>query len=206
MLGRRRVHRPAHELKRLLDELGIAGYPKTAGSRGLHIYVRLQRCWDFCQVRSAAVAIACELERRRPDLITAAWWKVQRGPRVFVDCNQNEPRKTVFGAWSVRARAAAQVSTPVAWAEIDEIHPDRRPLARYQRRPAVTQAAARDERAGPGERLAGRAMAARLPETTGRAVPCRPQPREKAHTRCRHAVSRPAELRPPWIRRVTERG
>jgi len=114
----------AHELRRLLDETGIAGYPKTTGNRGLHVYVRLEPRWDSYQVRAAAVAIARELERRRPDLITAAWWKEERGQRVFVDFNQNAPHKTVFGAWSVRARPGAQVSAPVAWAEIDDIHPD----------------------------------------------------------------------------------
>jgi DNA primase len=80
-------------------------------------------------VRAAAVAIARELERRRPDLITAAWWKEERGQRVFVDFNQNAPHKTVFGAWSVRARPGAQVSAPVAWAEIDDIHPDQFTIA-----------------------------------------------------------------------------
>jgi len=80
-------------------------------------------------VRAAAVAVARELERRRPDLITAAWWKEERGARVFVDYNQNAPHKTVFGAWSVRARPGAQVSTPIAWAEIDDIHPDQFTIA-----------------------------------------------------------------------------
>ena len=89
----------------LLDELGIVGYPKTTGNRGLHVYVRLEPRWDSYQVRSAAVAVARELERRRPDILTAQWWKEDRGERVFVDFNQNAPHKTVFGAWCVRARA-----------------------------------------------------------------------------------------------------
>ena len=114
----------ARELRRLLGECGINGYPKTTGNRGLHVYVRLQPRWDSYQVRAAAVAVARELERRRPDLITAAWWKEERGQRVFVDFNQNAPHKTVFGAWSVRARPGAQVSTPLAWPEIDDIDPD----------------------------------------------------------------------------------
>src|SRR3954454_3533156 len=114
----------AWELKALLDELGIAGFPKTTGNRGLHVYVRLEPRWDSYAVRSAAVAAARELERRRPDLLTAAWWKEERGERIFVDYNQNAPHKTVFGAWSVRARAGAQVSTPVRWEELDEIDPD----------------------------------------------------------------------------------
>jgi DNA primase len=75
-------------------------------------------------VRSAAVAVARELEHRRPDLITGAWWKEERGRRVFVDFNQNAPHKTIFGAWSVRARPGAQVSTPFAWDELDAIVPD----------------------------------------------------------------------------------
>jgi DNA ligase D len=123
------IRQAARELQRLLAELGIAGYPKTTGNRGLHVYIRLQPRWDSYQVRAAAVAAARELERRRPDLITAAWWKEERGRRVFVDYNQNAPHKTVFGAWSVRARAGAQVSTPLAWAEIDEIHPDQFTIA-----------------------------------------------------------------------------
>jgi DNA ligase D len=108
----------------LLDDLGITGHPKTTGNRGLHVYVRLEPRWDSYEVRSAAVAVARELERRRPDLLTAAWWKEERGERIFLDFNQNAPHKTVFGAWSVRARPGAQVSTPVTWDEIDDIHPD----------------------------------------------------------------------------------
>ncbi len=123
------IRRAARELQQLLAGLGIAGYPKTTGNRGLHVYVRLQPRWDSSQVRAAAVAAARELERRRPDLITAAWWKEERGQRVFVDYNQNAPHKTVFGAWSVRARPGAQVSTPVAWAELDDIHPDQFTIA-----------------------------------------------------------------------------
>ena len=114
----------AWELKALLDELGIAGYPKTTGNRGIHVYVRLQPLWDSYEVRAAAVAAARELERRRPDILTAAWWKEERGQRIFVDYNQNAPHKTVFGAWSARSRAGAQVSTPLAWEELDEIDPD----------------------------------------------------------------------------------
>jgi DNA ligase D-like protein (predicted polymerase) len=76
------IRQAAHELHTLLTEVGIAGFPKTTGNRGLHVYVRLQPRWDSYQVRSAAVAIARELQRRRPDLITAAWWKEERGPRI----------------------------------------------------------------------------------------------------------------------------
>jgi DNA ligase D len=118
------VRTAATEVHGLLDELGVVGYPKTTGNRGLHVYVPLEPKWDSYQVRSAAVAIARELERRRPDLITSAWWKEERGRRIFIDYNQNAPHKTVFGAWSVRARPGAQVSTPVTWEEIDSLHPD----------------------------------------------------------------------------------
>jgi DNA ligase D len=123
------VRAAAFELRGLLDELGITGYPKTTGNRGIHVYVRLESRWDSYQVRSAAVAAARELERRRPELITAAWWKEERGQRVFVDFNQNAPHKTVFGAWSVRARPGAQVSAPLAWDELDAIHPDELTIA-----------------------------------------------------------------------------
>ncbi len=123
------IRQAARELEALLSELGMAGYLKTTGNRGLHVYLRLQPRWDSVQVRSAAVAVARELERRRPDLITAAWWKEERGSRVFVDYNQNAPHKTVFGAWSVRARPGAQVSTPLHWAELDDIHPDQFTIA-----------------------------------------------------------------------------
>ena len=123
------IREAARELRRLLGECGITGYPKTTGNRGLHVYVRLQPRWDSYQVRAAAVAVARELERRRPDLITAAWWKEERGQRVFVDFNQNAPHKTIFGAWSVRARPGAQVSTPFTWDELDSIVPDELTLA-----------------------------------------------------------------------------
>jgi DNA ligase D len=114
----------AKRLKALLDELGIVGYPKTTGRDGLHVYVRLEKRWDSYEVRSAAVAVARELERRHPDILTAQWWKEDRGERVFVDFNQNAPHKTVFGAWCVRARPGAQVSTPVAWDDLDSVDPD----------------------------------------------------------------------------------
>jgi DNA ligase D len=118
------VQETADEVHSLFTELGIAAYPKTSGSKGLHIYARLVPEWSAYDVRAAAVALARELERRRPDLITAAWWKEERGTRVFVDFNQNAPHKTVFGAWSVRPRVGAQVSTPLAWDELGSITPD----------------------------------------------------------------------------------
>ena len=184
------IRAAAAELRALLDELGIVGYPKTTGNRGLHVYVRLEPRWDSYQVRSAAVAAARELERRRPELITAAWWKEERGQRVFVDYNQNAPHKTVFGAWSVRARPGAQVSAPLTWDEVEDAAPGRaddrdraraarcrrRPVERDRRRAAVARAAARAARAGPRRRSHGRSVAARLPEAAGRAAAGRAEP------------------------------
>lgn len=123
------IRRAAHEVRALFDEVGIDARPKTTGSRGLHVYARLEPRWDSTQVRAAAVAFARELERRRPDLLTAAWWKEERGRRVFVDFNQNAPHKTVFGAWSVRPRVGAQVSTPIAWDDVDDVQPEELTIA-----------------------------------------------------------------------------
>ncbi len=118
------ARRAARHVRALLEELGITGYPKTTGNRGIHVYVRLQPRWDSTAVRSAAVALARELERRHPDLVTAQWWKEERGQRVFVDFNQNAPHKTVFGAWFARPRLTGQVSTPFEWDELDTIDPE----------------------------------------------------------------------------------
>jgi DNA ligase D-like protein (predicted polymerase) len=114
----------AADARRLLDELGYVGFPKTSGGRGIHIYVRIEPRWTFTDVRHAAIAFGRELERRLPDQVTTKWWKEERGERIFVDFNQNSPHKTVFGAWCVRARAGAQVSTPFSWDELSEIDAD----------------------------------------------------------------------------------
>lgn len=118
------VREAADRTRALLDELGIAALLKTSGSRGLHIYVALRPHWDSYEVRAGAVALARELERRHPDLITAQWWKEERGARVFVDYNQNAPHRTVFGAWCVRPVATAQVSTPIGWDELSTVEPE----------------------------------------------------------------------------------
>jgi len=117
------IREGASQTRALLDELGVACHPKTTGNRGIHVYVRLQPRWDSYQVRAAALALARELERRRPDLMTAAWWKEERGSRVFIDFNQNAPHRTVFGAWCVRASPHGQVSAPFAWDELPSITP-----------------------------------------------------------------------------------
>lgn len=114
----------ARETKRLFDELGVRSFIKTTGNRGLHVYVRLRVGWDSVAVRSAAVAVARELARRRSDLITDSWWKEGRGERIFIDFNQNAPHKTVFAPWSVRARDHAPVSCCFPWDDLDSIRPD----------------------------------------------------------------------------------
>ncbi|MDX6534361.1 MAG: hypothetical protein QOF68_2105, partial [Gaiellales bacterium] len=123
------VQEAADETRQLLAELGLTAAPKTTGRNGIHVYVRLIPEFDSIAVRAAAVALARELERRRPDLTTAAWWKEERGTRVFVDFNQNAPHKTVIGAWGVRPRAGAQVSTPFGWEELSDIDPERLTIA-----------------------------------------------------------------------------
>ncbi len=123
-VGFDQARQAAAVLRELLAEKGVQAWAKTTGKRGIHVYVRLEARWNSYEVRAAAVAVARELERRRPDLLTAAWWKEQRGDRVFVDYNQNAPHKTVFGAWSVRPKVGGQVSAPFAWDELDAVDPD----------------------------------------------------------------------------------
>lgn len=130
------VRQAALHTKELFDEVGIRSFIKTTGSKGLHIYVRLGAGWDSYQVRSCAVAIARELERRHPTLMTAAWWKEERGQRIFVDFNQNAPHKTVFGPWCVRPRVGGQVSTPLFWEEVADVQPDQLTLANVPARVA----------------------------------------------------------------------
>ncbi|MGW1059746.1 non-homologous end-joining DNA ligase [Micromonospora rubida] len=114
----------AAEVRALLDELGATGWPKTSGGRGVHVYLRIAPRWTFTEVRRATIALARELERRRPDLVTTAWWKEQRGERVFVDYNQMARDRTIACAYSLRANARATVSTPVTWDELPDVDPD----------------------------------------------------------------------------------
>jgi DNA ligase D len=123
-VGFEEVREAAGYVRSLLSELGMVGYPKTSGNRGVHVYVRLAPRWDSFEVRAGAIALARELERRHPALITAQWWKEERGERVFVDFNQNAPHKTVFGAWFVRPRVGGQVSTPLSWEEVETVQPE----------------------------------------------------------------------------------
>ena len=187
----------AREVKAFFDELGIASYPKTTGNRGIHVYVRTNPEQDSYVIRQAAVALAREMERRRPDILTASWWKEERGERIFVDYNQNAPHKTVFGAWCVRAREGAQVSTPFRWDELDDLSPNdltiatvparvaasRQPVGRHERRTARPRTPPRLPPQRPRSRPDGRPLAARLPQAArrtapgrARAAPRRPRP------------------------------
>ena len=111
-------------VRELLDELGAVGWPKTSGSRGIHIYVRITPDYGFTQVRRAALAFAREIERRRPDLVTTAWWKEERGEQIFIDFNQNARDRTVASAYSVRASPVGRVSAPVTWDELGQVELD----------------------------------------------------------------------------------
>jgi DNA ligase D len=116
--------RVAGSARELLDELGYAGFPKTSGGRGVHIYVRIEPRWTFTDVRHAAIAFGRELERRLPGEVTTKWWKEERGQRVFVDYNQNARDRTIASAYSVRAKPGAPVSAPLAWEELTEVKPE----------------------------------------------------------------------------------
>ncbi len=105
-----------------LDDFGLVGWPKTSGSRGMHIYVRIERRWGFDEVRQAALAFAREVERRAPALATSKWWKEERHG-VFLDYNQNAKDRTIAAAYSVRPTADARVSAPLGWDEIDACEP-----------------------------------------------------------------------------------
>jgi DNA ligase D len=120
-----RVRRVAGVARSVLDDLGITGYPKTSGGRGLHIYVRIRPDWSFGDVRRAALAFAREVERRAPDDVTTTWWRKDRDPAaLFVDYNQNARDHTIASAYSVRGNQRATVSTPIAWDEIPAVEPD----------------------------------------------------------------------------------
>jgi bifunctional non-homologous end joining protein LigD len=109
--------------KDVLEELGLAGFPKTSGKKGIHVNVRIRPEWSFTEVRRAALALAREVERRVPDIATTKWWKEERHG-VFIDYNQNARDRTVASAYSVRPVADARVSTPLAWDEVEAVEPE----------------------------------------------------------------------------------
>ncbi|MFB9390673.1 non-homologous end-joining DNA ligase [Streptomyces coeruleoprunus] len=115
--------RAAHELRALLDEHGLRGWPKTSGGRGLHVYVPIEPRWTFTGVRRAAIALGRALERRMPGRVTTAWWKEQRGERIFFDYNQTARDRTIASAYSLRPRPHAPVSAPLHWDELDHVEP-----------------------------------------------------------------------------------
>ena len=116
--------RVAAVARELLGELGYAGFPKTSGGRGIHIYVRIEPRWTFTDVRHAAIAFGRELGRRLPGEVTTSWWKEERGERVFVDYNQNARDRTIASPYSVRPKPGAPVSAPLDWDELDEVEPE----------------------------------------------------------------------------------
>jgi bifunctional non-homologous end joining protein LigD len=123
----------AHVVHATLNDLGLIGWPKTSGSRGMHVSVRIRQSWTFDQVRRAALALAREVERRAPALATSKWWKEERHG-VFLDYNQNAKDRTVAGAYSVRPKPDARVSAPLLWAEIDACDPGDFTLATMPKR------------------------------------------------------------------------
>jgi len=133
----------------VLADVGLAGWPKTSGSRGIHVNIRIERRWSFTQVRRAALALAREVERRAPTLATSKWWKEERHG-VFLDYNQNAKDRTVAGAYSVRPKPDARVSAPVTWDELFACAPEDFTLRTMPARFAAVgdRHAAIDERAG----------------------------------------------------------
>jgi DNA ligase D-like protein (predicted polymerase) len=118
------VRRVALIARDVLEEHGLRGYPKTSGSKGIHIPVRIHQEWDFVTVRRAALALAREVERRGEGIATSKWWREERPPTaVFVDYNQNAKDHTVASAYSVRPVPDARVSTPLAWDEVADVEP-----------------------------------------------------------------------------------
>jgi DNA ligase D len=110
--------------RELLQDLGMTGFPKTSGGRGVHIYVRIEPRWSFTDVRHAAIAFGRELEKRRPGEVTTKWWKEERGTRVFVDYNQNARDRTIASAYSIRAKPGGPVSAPLDWDELPDVQPE----------------------------------------------------------------------------------
>ena len=168
----------------VLSDFGLTGWPKTSGSRGLHVYARIEPRWSFGDVRRAAVAVAREIERRAPDIATSKWWKEERHG-VFVDYNQNAKDRTVASAYSIRPVTDARVSAPLTWAEVPSCDPAWYTIATMPSRFAeigdpwaemdssgrVARAAARAGGAGRGGRAARRAVAAALREADRRGPP-----------------------------------
>lgn len=111
-------------LREVLDEAGLVGWPKTSGGRGIHVAVRIRPEWSFVDVRHAVIAVGRRVAERSPDRATVAWWKEERGARVFLDYNQAARDRTIASAWSVRGRPRATVSMPVTWETLVDVEPE----------------------------------------------------------------------------------
>jgi len=148
------VREVAGVVRATLDDIGLTGWIKTSGSRGMHVVIRIEPRWGFDQVRRAALALAREVERRAPELATSKWWKEERHG-VFLDYNQNAKDRTVASAYSVRPRADARVSAPIEWSELADCDPADFTLASMPRRFAERgdPHAGIDDRAGSLEAL-----------------------------------------------------
>ena len=153
-VGWPQIRTVAGVVREVLDDAGLVGWPKTSGSRGIHVNVRIERRWGFGEVRRAAVALAREVERRAPALATSKWWKEERHG-VFLDYNQNAKDRTVASAYSVRPTPDARVSTPFDWTDLDAVEPADLTISTVPARYAAIgdPAAGIDRAAGSLERL-----------------------------------------------------
>jgi bifunctional non-homologous end joining protein LigD len=197
------IQEVARVVQATLVDLRLVGWPKTSGSRGIHVNVRIERRWTFVEVRRAAVALAREVERRVPGLATSKWWKEERHG-VFIDYNQNAKDRTVASAYSVRPRPDARVSAPLTWSEIDSCDPGDFTLATMPRRFAELgdRHAEIDQHAGSLEALLE--LAAREEKEGLGDAPWPPQYRKQPGegkrvqpSRARSAQARPDRKRPP---------
>jgi DNA ligase D len=116
--------RAALELRSVLDDADLVGYPKTSGGRGVHVFVPVEPAYGFIEARHAVIALGRELARRMPEQVTVSWWKEERGQRIFVDFNQMARDRTIASAYSIRPTPTAVVSTPLAWAELPDVQPE----------------------------------------------------------------------------------
>lgn len=116
--------RVAPEVRALLQELGMEGYPKTSGGRGIHVFVPVEPRWEFVAARRATIALGREIERRMPALVTTKWWKEERGKKIFIDYNQMARDRTIASAYSVRPNQRATVSAPLRWSEVADVAPN----------------------------------------------------------------------------------
>ncbi len=196
------VRRVAMEVKAQLEEVGLVGWPKTSGSRGMHVNVRIEPRWTFTEVRQAALALSRAVERRVPALATSKWWKEERHG-VFLDYNQNAKDRTTSSAYSVRPLPDARVSAPLRWDEVADCDPadftvltmpqrfaaHRRSAGRHGRGRRLARSVAGARRARPGLRTGRRPLAPALRQAGRRTEAGAPFQGQKS---CRKIVYRPA--------------